>query len=349
MIKHKKWIGKIYRSQADTKSRETYLSLDKNERIEKFEKNFIKKIFSKINPKKFNSYPEVFSLYKGLSKLHKLNYNQFVITAGADGAIKNCFELFVSKGDKVIVLNPTFAMVDIYCKIANAKKVSINYDKKLNLNINHILQNIDKSISLIVIANPNSPTGTLISIKDIEKIIKKARIFNLPVLIDEAYYGFCNKTVLPLIKKYKNLIISRTFSKAYGLAGLRVGYLIADSKVAKLLFNLKPMYEVNSIAILSSLTALQHPEIRRKYILETQKGLEILIKYLKKKNISYIQTEANFIYINLGKRIQYFYDKFIKNKILTKKGMNIKGYENYLRITLAPPKQIKKIISKLKV
>ena len=155
--------------------------------------------------------------------------------------------------------------------------------------------------------------------------------------------------MLPLIKKYKNLIISRTFSKAYGLAGLRVGYLIADSKVAKLLFNLKPMYEVNSIAILSSLTALQHPEIRRKYILETQKGLEILIKYLKKKNISYIQTEANFIYINLGKRIQYFYDKLIKNKILTKKGMNVKGYENYLRITLAPPKQIKKIISKLKV
>ena len=192
-------------------------------------------------------------------------------------------------------------MVDVYCKIANAKKVSINYDKKLNLDINYILQNINKSISLIVLANPNSPTGTLISMKNIEKILKKAKLFNLPVLIDEAYYGFCNKTALPFLKKYKNLIISRTFSKAYGLAGLRVGYIIADSKVAKLLFNLKPMYEVNSIAILASMIAIQNPGIRKKYILETKKGLEIFIKYLNKKNISYIKTEANFIYINLGK------------------------------------------------
>lgn len=348
MIKHKKWIRKLYRSQTDIKSRETYLSLDKNERIMPFEKNFIKKIFSKINSKKFNSYPEVFGLYKSLSKLHNINRNQFVITAGADGAIRNCFDLFVSKGDKVIVLNPTFAMVDVYCKIANAKKVSINYDKKLNLDINYILQNINKSISLIVLANPNSPTGTLISMKNIEKILKKAKLFNLPVLIDEAYYGFCNKTALPFLKKYKNLIISRTFSKAYGLAGLRVGYIIADSKVAKLLFNLKPMYEVNSIAILASMIAIQNPGIRKKYILETKKGSEIFIKYLNKKNISYIKTEANFIYINLGKKIKYIYNKLLINKILTKKGMSIKGYENYLRITLAPPKQIKKVISSLK-
>ena len=113
-------------------------------------------------------------------------------------------------------------MVDVYCKLFGAKKISINYDKKINLDKDYLMKSISSKISLIIIANPNSPTGTLISIKDMEKIIKKANLSNVPILIDEAYYGFSNITALPLLKKYRNLIISRTFSKAFGLAGLRI-------------------------------------------------------------------------------------------------------------------------------
>ena len=348
MIKYKKWIGKIFRDKNMLMSRQEKIRLDKNERITHFEKKFFKKLLLKISSESVTSYPEVWTLYRSLAKLHKLNTNQFVVTAGIDGAIKNCFELFVSKGDKVIILKPTFGMVDVYCKIARAKKIIINYDQNLNLDINYLLKSINRNISLIIIANPNSPTGTLISQFNMEKIIKKANTHSVPILVDEAYYGFCNKTVLLLLKKYKNLIISRTFSKAYGLAGLRVGYIIASSKIAKLLFNLKPMYEVNSIAILASTIMLKNLKIYRRYISETKKGFKVLTKYLEDNNIYFIKTHANFIYINLGKKINYFYNKLFKAGILTKKGLDIKGYNNYLRITLGPPKQIKIIISKLK-
>jgi len=348
MIKHKKWVGKISRYRNILISRNNKIRLDKNERITNFDKIFFKKFISKITSEKISSYPEVSDLYMVLSNLHKLKTNQFVLTAGVDGAIKNCFELFVSKNDKVITLNPTFAMVDVYCKIFGAKRISIHYDRKLNLNINYLSKSINRNISLIIIANPNSPTGTLISHFNMEKIIKKANINNVPVLVDEAYYDFCNATVLSLLKKYNNLIISRTFSKAYGLAGLRVGYIITNTKLAKLLFNLKSMYEVNSIGVLAGIMMLKNSKIHKHYISETKKGLKILIKFLEDNNIAFLKTYANFIYINIGKKINYFYDKLYKDGILTKKGLEIKGYNSYLRITLGPPRQINTFISKLK-
>jgi len=348
MIKYKKWIGNISRTKEISDFRYKKIRLDKNERVSNFKKIFFRKFISTITSKKINTYPEVSKLYKALSKYHKINRNQFVLTAGADSAIKNCFELCVSKDDRIIALNPTYAMVDIYSKIFGAKKINITYNKNLNININFFLRSINRKISLIVIANPNSPTGTLISKTNIEKIIKKANKFGIAVLVDEAYYGFSNQTVVPMIKKYNNLIVSRTFSKAYGMAGLRIGYIISNSKIARLLFNLKPLYEINSVGVEASVLSLKNTKFYKKYISETKQGLKIIIKYLKENNIKFITTNANFIYINLGKKINYYYKKLLKAGILSKKGLAVKGYNNYLRITLGPSQEMKIFISKFK-
>jgi len=213
MIKHNKWIGKIHREGILSKSRYEKLCLDKNERVTNFSKSFFNQFVSKINSKRIIAYPEVWKLYYALANLHRIKTNQLFLTAGIDGAIKNCFELFVAKRGKVITLNPTFAMVDIYCKIFNAKRFNINYNGKLKLNVNYLIQSIDRKTSLVIIANPNSPTGTIIDKIDLEKIIKKANSLNVPVLIDEAYHEFCNMTVLPLVKKYEAKIPSKNITK----------------------------------------------------------------------------------------------------------------------------------------
>ena len=113
-----------------------------------------------------------------------------LFTAGSDQALKNTFELYYKKNKKVITVTPTFAMVDIYCKIFKTKQIKIGYDSELKLNLSHLLSSIDKNTSLIVIANPNSPTGTVLDNKSIDKILIKARRFRTKVLIDEAYYEF---------------------------------------------------------------------------------------------------------------------------------------------------------------
>ena len=120
-------------------------------------------------------------------------------------------------------------MVDIYSKIFQAKQFKINYDENLKLNINNIFNYLKKKFHVINLANPNSPTGTIIDEATIIRILQKAKKrIKLVVLVDEAYFGFTNYTAIPLIRKFNNLIVVRTFSKSFGLAGLRGGYLATN-------------------------------------------------------------------------------------------------------------------------
>ncbi len=348
LIKHKKWVSQNLRLRGEFLSRYKKLRLDKNERISSFEDEFIKKFFKKINSFYLNSYPETKNLYNKLANYHNIKIEQLVITAGSDAAIKNCFDLFVSPKDKVITLNPTFGMIEVYCKLFCARQVKINYNKDLKINIDHFLNKIDDDVSLIIIANPNSPTGTLISSSNMEKIVKKANNYKIPVLVDEAYYGFSKQTALTLLSKFPNIIISRTFSKSYGIAGLRVGYLIAELSLAKLLYSFKPMYEVNSLGILAAEILLDNPNIRKKYISENKKGKELIIKFLKFNSIDFIDSHANFIFIKPNIKKINFLKKLNKHKILIGKDISIKGYEKYIRITTGPINKMKIIISLLR-
>ena len=171
-----------------------------------------------------------------MSKKLKISSENLVFTAGSDQAIKNTFELFYEKNKNVITIDPTFAMVDIYCKIFKTKQIKIGYEKNLKLRIDDIYKSINKKTCLVILANPNSPTGTLIKKNDLIKIIKKAQKFNAKVLLDEAYYEFSNYNFLSKIKIYKNLIIIRTFSKIFGFAGLRSGYVVSNKKYNKKIF-----------------------------------------------------------------------------------------------------------------
>ena len=168
------------------------------------------------------------------------------------------------------------------------------------------------------------------------------------VLIDEAYYDFSGYTVLPLLKKFPNLIIARTFSKSFGLAGCRVGYLVSQQKLASRLFKLKPMYEINSIAVLIVTELLKNEQLVKKYLRETSEGKKYLISKLKDLNFSFLKTYANFLHINFGNKRKLAESSFIKKNILVKGGPGVKGFESYLRITLGPKQQMKSVIKALK-
>ena len=167
-------------------------------------------------------------------------------------------------------------------------------------------------------------------------------------MIDEAYYGFSKNTVIKLIKKFPNLIVSRTFSKAYGLAGCRVGFLISNPIMALKLYNLRPMYEVNSIGVLLAKEILKKPHVVKKYIKEQEEGKKFLISRLKKYKIPYLDSHANFIHINLFKKKRIAEKMFRKNNFLIRGGLNIAGLENYLRVSLAPIETMKKVFDIIK-
>ena len=201
MIKHKAWVQSVHRLRGETNTRHGLTRLDKNERITDFPKEFFDAFIADIRSDHLTAYPEPEALYEKLAQLHGVSVDQLMITAGSDAAIRNCFDLFVNPGGEVIALDPTFAMVDIYCQLQGAQKKAIVYDTQLELDIPGLLNSIGPKTDLIVLANPNSPTGTLISEADLTSIIVKAASFQVPVLVDEAYYGFCKQTAVALLNK----------------------------------------------------------------------------------------------------------------------------------------------------
>lgn len=342
------WVDDIFRVRGPFKTRLNKLRLDKNERVSNLEKKFFNQILKKIKPEHLTVYPETEPLYDLLAKKLKVSRKSLVLSAGADSALRSCFDLCVKPGDRVITLCPTFAMVDIYVKFSRAKQIKIKYDSNLILDFSKLINSINSKVSLIVFANPNSPTGTILNHNQILKILNKAYSKSVTVLVDEAYFGFSKYTVLPLIKRFPNLVIARTFSKSFGLAGRRVGYLIAQAKLARRLYKLRPMYEINFIAILIVTELLKNERLVKKYLRETEMGKNFLILNLKMLNFNYLKTNANFLHINFGKKKQIAEKFFRKKNILVKGGPEVKGYENYLRITLGPKHEMQPVINTIK-
>ena len=343
------WADKIHRIRGPIKTRFNKVRLDKNEKPDYHLSEFLKKIRKNIRNEHLTAYPETEILYRTISKKFKIKKDSIVLTPGSDSAIKTCLDLFTKKGDKIISIDPTFAMVDIYSKIKRVQQIKINYDKKLELDYEKIFRTLKNiKVNLIILANPNSPTGTIIPKKILFKILQTSRKRNVAVLIDEAYFGFYNYSTIPLIKKYNNLVVCRTFSKAYGLAGCRVGFLVSNKNLAKRLYNLRPMYEINSIGTMIVNEILKKNSFVSKNLKEQLDGKKYLLTELKKLKLQYLDGYANFIHINLGNRMKRAERTFQKHNILIRGGLNVPGYKKFLRVSLGPKNIMKSVIKILK-
>ena len=346
-MKYKKWVGTVDRIRGGMETRLDKVRLDKNERLTHFKDDFWKNVMAKIRQEHIFAYPETEPLYLKLANFLGVTTENLLVTAGSDFAIKAAFELFVNPEDEVIILEPTFAMVDVYCGLYNVKRIKIGYDSNLNLNIDKLISSINEKVSLVIIANPNSPTGTYIDNNILKALLEKAKRFSVPVLIDEAYYGFCTYTAMDLLKFYDNLIITRTFSKTAGLAGLRIGYVVADSSLAKILYRFRPMYEVNSIAVLFALEILDNWELVDEYIRATDAGKKYLLKEFKALSFKTIDTYANFIHVDFGINKDNILSGFRRDGILIRGGLGVKGFEGYTRISVGNIEVMKKVIESI--
>lgn len=336
MIRHKSWVADVDRMRGEKVSRHGKLRLDKNERVTPFPEDFLAALRASITSDVISAYPETEQLYTTLADHLGVGVDNLMLTAGSDAAIRHCFDLFVRPGDEVIVMEPTFAMVDVYCALFAARRRAVGYDADLRLDTEKLLMSIGAATALVVVANPNSPTGTLIDTCELEAVLARAMQFDVPVLVDEAYYGFCRHTALPLVARYPNLIVSRTFSKAAGLAGLRVGYLVATNELAQLLYRFRPMYEVNAVGVLAALQVLRQPRLSEDYLAATEAGRRLLLDFLAPRHVPYRDTHTNFVHIDFGAKKALAAAAFQEADVLIRGGLNVPGYEGYLRITIGP-------------
>ncbi len=338
------WVNGIYRNP-------NYLWLDKNENVDpKFHK-IVQDLLKNSDVEWLLTYPESSSLYRKISTMDGVSPRQCLLTAGSDGAIRQIFEGFIGPGDRVCHTNPTFAMYDVYCKIYGANKHAIEYHPSDNgpiLSLGKLLESIRKvQPKLLCLPNPDSPTGTVFDPLEIEKIVATCSKNNCLVLIDEAYYFFYNETAVRYIEKFKNLFVARTFSKAWGVSGLRVGYLVAQESLISILHKIRPMYEVNTFAVNFISKLIDLKDELNKSVARLNAGKEFFSKEMNDLGFETPETYGNFLHVCFGNHAPIIHS-ILENKLHYRKSFSHPSLAKYSRITSTTTDNFKPIVKSIR-
>ena len=299
-----------------------------------------------INVLNISVYPEYEKLINKLSKHLGVPFQNVIVTNGSDDGIRSIIETYIEKGSEVVIPVPTFTIFPQYFKLKQAEIVEIPYHNDLSFPVKEILNAITDKTSMIVIVNPNSPTGTLIQRDELIKVLQSAK--NAIVVLDEAYSHYARTTNLQLVRDFSNLFVLQTFSKAYGLAGLRLGYVISAKENIENLRKVILPYSVNTLAVIAGSAALDDQGHLQKVINEMEGEKEFLYSELEKLGIETHRTETNFILAKTGKWTDRISQKLKNKDILVK---NLKSYpllEGFCRITVGRREENQKLIESLK-
>ena len=314
------------------------IKLDANENPFDFPIELKELILKYLFKHPFNRYPDPdASEIKGLlSKEINVDEDKITLGNGSDELIQSLTMAFGSRGS--LSFYPSFSMYGIISTACNIKTRYISLDKKFDIGIDTTLRYIKKNQpSLIFIGYPNNPTGNSFSKDRIISIIKSSSGL---VVMDEAYSEFSKKTFLSLINKYDNLVILRTFSKAYGLAGCRIGYMIASEKVVEQVNKVKLPFNLNSISQRIGIIALKYKKKCNeavKTILSERSGL---LKEMRKISAIYtFPTEANFILFRPKVLSETVFKKLLSNGILIRNVADNRLLKNCLRVTVGKPSE----------
>ncbi|MBU4481343.1 histidinol-phosphate transaminase, partial [Patescibacteria group bacterium] len=316
--------------------------LDFNERTQPPNRKASQVLEKFVKGKKLQAYPEYFDLEEKIAKYAGVSPEQVLVTNGSNQGIDIIFQTFTEKGDKVIIPGPSFTMFEQRAQVAGNKIIRPLYKKSgLSFPLEGVLDSIDEQVKLLVVCNPNNPTGTAVSLQDIERIARKAK--KAIVYVDEAYFEFSKITAIPLLKKYPNIIITRTFSKAFGLASLRIGYVIAAKEYVAEMLKVRGPYDVNMAAYYLASAALQDKRALKKYVEEVmEKAKPLVEKFFTENNILFEPSAANFILFRPA-NAQRVWTLLAENGVLARP-QNKKNIRGTLRLTIGTVKQMKKFL-----
>ena len=280
------------------------LWLDKNENADPILIDLVAHVVSDVARQAVAVYPESGRVYAKLAAMDGVDPRQLVLAAGSDGVIRSVFDAFVSAGDLVVHTSPTFAMYPVYSMMHGARVVTIEYQPGHE----HPILPFESLVAairngrprLVCLPNPDSPTGTVLSSGEIQEIADTAAAVGAMVLIDEAYYPFYDVTAAHLIARFPNIIVARTFAKAWGMAGLRVGYAIASVETALALHKVRPMYEVNTLAVAVVDRMLDYCEEVTASVSRLIEGRDSFGRELRTRGFRTLQSHGNFIHVHFG-------------------------------------------------
>jgi histidinol-phosphate aminotransferase len=275
-----------------------------------------------------------------------LDAAQVLLTNGVDEAIHLLCSTYLEPGDEAIIVVPTFAMYAIFAQAEGARLVQVLAGENFAFPLEGVLSRISSRTRLIAVANPNNPTGAAAACEVLLRIAGAAP--HAALLVDEAYFEFHGKTILDHTPWPRNLFVARTFSKAYGLAGLRIGILAGVAEQMAMVRRIASPYNVNAVALAVLPEALQDQQYVERYVAEVQRGRCLLEQELGALGLQYWPSRANFVLVRVGPTHAEFIQALRARGILVRDRHTDPGCEGCVRLTVGSAEHTRTLIGALR-
>ncbi|MDD5136029.1 MAG: histidinol-phosphate transaminase, partial [Candidatus Omnitrophica bacterium] len=303
--------------------------------------------------KKINRYPDSASYYlkKKLGGVLKVSEDSLIFGNGSDEIICLALRAFVGEGDEVVIARPTFLIYEIAAQVQGANVRSVALTKDLRYDLKEMKKAINSKTKLVFIANPDNPTGTYVTKKELDEFMH-----GLPerviVFLDEAYSEFAAYS----FKDYPNgidylrdprIIVARSFSKVYGLAGLRIGYGIAGPEIIKYMERVREPFNINILAQVGALAALDDKAFLKRTMVHVEMEREFLYSAFRKMGLEYNRSATNFVIVNVGKDCKAVFGDLLKEGVIVR-DMKAWGLDTFIRVTVGTKAENRKFVAALK-
>jgi len=260
----------------------------------------VRRALGKLTPQMLSMYPEYDRSTRRLARHFHVKPDQLLLTNGGDDALRLFFDAFVDAGTTAVIIEPTFPMYRYWGEVAGAKLEVQRYTANMEFPLAGVLSSLAAKPRVLFICNPNNPTGTLVAANTIEKVLQAST--HTAVVLDEAYAEFSGVSVIPLIRQYPHLFVARTFSKAAGLAGLRLGAVIAHADSLNILRRATAPFPVNVAALAAAEAAVSDPQTMKRYVKNILRTRAWFERELHKLDVKTWPSAANFLLADFGPR-----------------------------------------------
>ena len=281
----------------DQNSRDGYIRMDLNENPTGLSQEFIDEVLAKVTPEFVAKYPEQLEFTTKLAKFIGVEVENICLVNGSAEGIRYVIQAYSRPGGKVLSVTPSYAMYDVYCEMYNRESVHVEYDENLNMHVDELIDAITDDIDLVIVLNPNNPVGDVYTYEEMDQIVEACKKHECTLLIDEAYFYFYPNSFIKYAIENDHVLLTRTFSKVFSLAGARLGYVVGRPREIELVQKLCTPHNINAFGMLFAESIIEKEGMLDELVKKQLDGKQHLIDALEDKGYTVNAKEGNFIFI----------------------------------------------------
>ena len=332
----------------DQNERKDYLRLDLNENPGGLPQKFINDVLKEVTPQFVAQYPETLQFTEKLAKFLGTDIQHLCLVNGSAEGIRYIIQAFTSEKGRIVGVVPSYFMFHVYSEMYGREFVKVPYNEDLTMDVNNIIREMTEDTQLLILLNPNNPTGNVYSDEEFEQIMRVANEKQITVLVDEAYHYFYPKTFIRYALEKEHVFVTRTFSKLFSMAGCRLGYVAGWPEGVKMVQKLCTPHNTNAFAMKFAEKIIETPEVLQSLIDNFNEGRNFLIETLDANNYPHHGEAGNFIFIKTRTDADMIVKRMKdEKKILIKSYPNVGSFGTCLRVSIGEKKYMQQFCEAL--